>query len=464
MSLSEEVRHALGSWGPRPVFVEQAEHREPRSWSPQEVLSRIDAAKLLLQDAGLKPRAPVAIMLPNSTDFVAVFLAAVELGAVVAPFKMEFRRFELEPMFTDLEPDLVVLEHSHLEVAGPFLKERGVIVRADGELALRRRIPTPGSVAAVDEDISSINFTYRGHGYPLGAMIPGEQYLLGAEIFAQGIRGGICERVAVALPMANIFALVGCVFTSLFEQMTMYLVGTVHPRRLLETVNRCGIDFLVLVPEIAALLARFVPDELVETTLDTIGSGGSHLTEELYEELQRRFGTAVLHGYGLTEFTPATRNLRNYSRPGTMGPPAAEIELTLSHESFGASSTGEILIRTPAMARGYYRKLEETAEAFDADGWFHTGDLGYFDGKHLVFNRETKGTRKVNGLMVDLEEVRRFLITEVPMEDAEILFQDGKLFARPHGVDKNVLGDLPTLRRRLGGQIASYKIPQIITT
>ncbi len=97
--------------------------------------------------------------------------------------------------------------------------------------------------------------------------------------------------------------------------------------------------------------------------------GGAALRAELVNVLGAA-GVQVLQGYGLTETSPVIAfNRPERNRPGTVGPVLAGVEVKL-----GAG--GEIMTRGPHVMKGYYRQPEKTAEVLDAEGWFHTGDLG----------------------------------------------------------------------------------------
>ncbi|MEA3199566.1 MAG: long-chain acyl-CoA synthetase [Thermoplasmata archaeon] len=84
-------------------------------------------------------------------------------------------------------------------------------------------------------------------------------------------------------------------------------------------------------------------------------------------------GIPILEGYGLTETSaPSNVNPPHKFKPGTVGPPFPGMEMTLAED-------GEILMKGPNIFQGYHNLPKETAEAFNAEGWFKTGDIGAFD-------------------------------------------------------------------------------------
>ena len=95
-------------------------------------------------------------------------------------------------------------------------------------------------------------------------------------------------------------------------------------------------------------------------------------------------GIALWEGYGLTETSPVIAlNTPLRHRMGSAGFPLSNVELKLAGD-------GELLVRGPSVFSGYWQKPEASAECFDADGWFRTGDIGHFDADGFLYITDRK--------------------------------------------------------------------------
>ncbi len=199
-------------------------------------------------------------------------------------------------------------------------------------------------------------------------------------------------------------------------------------------------------------LKHMVADKLVFSKLrEKLGgrikfmvSGGAALPKE-FGEFFEAVGILILEGYGLTETSPviSVNRIDNY-RFGTVGQPIPNVEVKIAPD-------GEILARGPNIMKGYWNLPEVTAEVIDADGWFHTGDIGEIDSdgfikitdrkKHLFVSSGGKNIapQPIENLFLSSKYIEQFVLigdrrmycTALVVPDFDAL----KAYASEHGID-----------------------------
>jgi long-chain acyl-CoA synthetase len=151
-------------------------------------------------------------------------------------------------------------------------------------------------------------------------------------------------------------------------------------------------------------------------------SGGAPLAVEL-AEFFASIDVHILQGYGLTETSPiVSANLEEANKVGTVGRPIPHVEVKIAED-------GEILVRGLCVMQGYYRKPDQTREAFTSDGWFKTGDIGHLDseGYLVVTDRKKELLKTAAGKLVAPQPIENRLKSSRYIANA-IIVGDGRKF------------------------------------
>lgn len=460
MKITDIVFQSLNTWGDHPAYIELLPDNSAVYTSAEKLMEQINDMGKFLKKSGIQNNYLVAFFLRNSVDFVSVFLSLMDIGAKPVPVNLAYRKIELDEIFSNADPHAVIAEQEFLPLIAPYLKNKIVILRSNGKFKLHQASKNQSDPADIEERIASINYTYRGYGYPLGAMVPHAQYLMGAEVLVKGLKPVPGENMLVILPFYYIFPLIGCLFVPLLYQMTSVLSQTVNPLKLFDYIRKYRINSITAVPEIYELLFNCREESVDLSSLKAFVSGGSRLTKENYQKIIQAFDIELLHGYGLTEFTPVSRNIRKQAKAGTIGPFCDGIQYQISCSDH--NGYGEILIKNSNMTNSYYKRTKETQDAFK-DGWFKTGDIGKMENDHLIFLKEKKNTRKLKGNMIDLQEVRKAILMYPGIKDAMIDFADNTLSAGiMMDTEKDMKDEYIKIKQFLSETIAAYKIPKLI--
>lgn len=461
--LTRKVEEQFRAWGSEPALVELPVKGEPVRISAGQFQDQVREIETLLRAAGIEADFPVALMLGNSALFASVFLAILAMDAVPLPIQVDYRAMELDEIVTNASPQAFVVAEPLLSIVAPYVGDSGLITAAGTRLSILRKARVGPDHSRVDDSVAAVLYTYRGQGYPLGALVPPGQFLHGVSVIHEVMESTPGEAILSLVSLGHIFGLVSGLFLPLLCGLTAVVPCSLHPDFIFRALSQHRIACAVGVPEVFAMLWRFRRAGLGFPALRLLICGGSLLSEVDYGRFQDFFGAEVAHGYGLTELTPVSRNIPGKTRPGTVGPVCRGIRVRIEPNDpvFG----GEIQLQAADMSRGYLRRPNETAAALDGN-WFRTGDRGIFRGDHLVFLEEIKGTCKVNGRLVDRKEVERAILSAPDVRGAEVRL------AEPNVLEARVIFEngrggqdwIRDLRRHLCEKIAPYKIPKRFLT
>lgn len=246
-------------------------------------------------------------------------------------------------------------------------------------------------------------------------------------------------RTVAALPLFHITGLVRFVTYPLVFNGHCALLPAFDLALLLDTLVARRVDELIAVPPILLRLARdqaVVPPRLpaLRATLRRLSNGAAPVPRAVLAELAARFpGVGFRQGYGATESTaclschPPTHQVLRYAHAAGMlvsGTEARVVDLAdpARRRALGVGQTGEICARGPQVAMGYLGDAAATAEAFDDEGFLHTGDVGHIDAEGMLHIEDRiKEMIKVKGTQVAPAELEDLLLGHGAVADCAVL-------------------------------------------
>lgn len=233
--------------------------------------------------------------------------------------------------------------------------------------------------------------------------------------------------------LTGIWALVGGTVAGITRIIT---TQPFSPDLMLQLIERYGVTFTLTAP---SHVARLLQSPLIGTTnLSTLRNyicGGSAVAPELLEKFNKLLPTGVLNAYGLSEVSGivTANEARLEGSVGTLNDGMVVQIVDEVGQRCGIFDDGEILVKAPFTFLGYWGDEAATAEAVDADGWLHTGDVGHFDENGFLYLVDRKK---------DILKYRNYQISPSELENL-ILRCDGVAEVCVVGVPDVVSTDLP---------------------
>lgn len=429
-----------------------------------------------LRVMGVKPRERVMIALPNSIAWVVLYQGVLQSGAIPVPINPLLVTPEIAAIARDCSPALIIDDGRHaaeLRDALPEFNARGTIIDVGVEAAGLTLMPgklafpfpefEPGETAV-------ILYSSGSTGKPKGVELSHYNVLWNVQAFANDLLKLTPDDCGYGvLPFAHVYAHTCLFSTFLHVGGRLVLAPKFDPQSALQTIAREKVSVFMGVPTMYwTLLEAKVPDALDLSTLRACVSGGQALPEQVHRRFEDKYGVLISEGYGMTEASPSVVGNRfnpEGRRMGSAGKPYWGVELRICDDEgveLPMGELGEVIIRTPGMARGYWGQPELTASTF-RDGWIHSGDIGYLDADGFLFIVDRKKELIITGGY-----------NVYPREIEEVLYGiDGVLEAVAIGVPDSRLGErvvaFVKTSRPLGVsdvlgpcevQLARYKVPR----
>ena len=399
--LSSSSGAASNAFGPHDAILFKPGFRYLR-WSYDRLWAESGQVASLLQSRGLTKGDQVVIWGPNSPQWVLIFFGCLRAGVVAVPLDLRSAPDYVERVISRITPKLAFTSR--------FTPKNGLdlglpeITFEELELAIRD-LPAPTPVELAPDDLVEIMFTSGTTGDPKGVMLTHRNLTANIEGISQYITCDTSSRLLSILPLSHMYEQMGGLLMALGFGASVTYPTSRQPTVLARTMRERRITTLLLVPQGLELLMNGIEREVRRQgkaklwskllsvaaktpfrlrrrlfgrvhkqfggKLDFIVSGGAALDPELGKKWEL-LGVKIVQGYGATEASPVISNhtLKRASGPDSVGRPLPNVEVRISED-------GEILVRGDNITPGYWNAPEQTAAALQ-EGWYHTGDLGYF--------------------------------------------------------------------------------------
>ena len=492
-----------------------------------DVARKIEKLHILFEHAGLKPGDKVALCGRNCAAWASAFFAILGYGAVAVPILHEFKAPQIHDIVNHSDarlllvgdqiwPNLTADEMPHLE---------GIIKLQDYELLVSRsQMLTEAREnlnrffgekypkyfrkehvhyrpATDPEELAVLNYTSGTTSKSKGVLIP-YRALWSNMFFADKVMGDFLspgKKVISILPMAHMY---GMAFELLYEFMCgmhiYYLTRIPSPNIIFKAFGEVKPDLIISVPLIiekiikkAVLPKLQTPSMRVLLRLPVISD---RVCERIREQLVEAFGgnfyeiiiggaafnrdiDALLHrigfnytvGYGATECAPIIAYNDWKDQPaGSCGKIVPNMELRIDSPD-PENVVGEILVRGANVMLGYYKNPEATAETIDAEGWYHTGDLGVVDaeGNLYIRGRSKNMLLGASGQNIYPEEIEDKLNTLPCVAESVVIQKGDRLYAlvypdfdeaEKEGIDETaLLALMEQNRKELNTMVNNYE-------
>ncbi len=467
-----------------------------RRWRSTEFVNDVEHCARALLAAGIRHGDRVGILAGNRVEWLIADFAVMSLGAIAVGLNTWSTARELAYQLEHAAVKLLVLE--------PRFRERDFIGLLDQARALAHGLPALTEIVTLDDDVPSPHCSWATFLQRAGAVTDLEfavataaaqpddvaclLYTSGSTALPKGVplrHGGLIDnmweigerqqlvagdRLWLAVSLFWSLACVNALFALLTHRGTLVLQHHFEAGEALHLIERERCTVFYGTPNMALALAEH--PERGMRDLSSLRTGVTIGTPPQVKRVAELGAHAICNVYGLTETygnsTVTDASLPLAQRIETVGQPLAGNRVRIldfdSGEELPAGTAGEIVIHGN-VTTGYWNDPLRTVDAFTADGWFRTGDLGFLDVDGYLFYRgRVKEMVKTGGINVAPAEVEEILATHPAVELAFVTgIADARLdeaLAAVIVLRSGHTADEAALRVHCQGMLAAYKLPR----
>jgi carnitine-CoA ligase len=447
-----------------------------------ELLERSERFAGYLAEA-TKPGEMVAAMTGNVTEFMIAWLATVASGCVFVALNPDAGEHDLAHVLSDSGAVLIVCDEpsaeriDKLDPQPAALRERLVLSGQEPERLERWQGAAPLRFADARIDASAVTNVY----YTSGTTGPPKGCMVGHAYWRRLVRSYLSERGLG--PDDRILCCLKFFYndpswqllSSLQVGAALVVMRKFSVSRYWNVVRENDVTQLFTIGSIPALLLSAAPSERDRDHKVRFGVQVA-IDASLHREMTDRWGIPWMDAYGLTEtgglISMPPEHAEAMTGSGAMGIPREGIEVRLLDDDGNEPETGkpgELLVKAPDIMSGYLNRPEATAEAIDADGWFHTGDYVRSDADGwMYFVGRKKDIVRRAGENIAASEVEEVLRSHPEVIDAAVVpvqdtLRGEEVLAHVYTTSASAPDELAATLTAFGEEkLARHKVPRYL--
>ncbi len=400
-----------------------------RCWSFNDLDRAADRVARHFADLGLRQGDRIAAYGRNSDGYFIAWLACVRGGFVHVPVNYALTGEELSYIVRQSGARMVITMAALAANLAAIAVEH--TLQFDDLIPIARDPAAPvGAEAELDDDsLAQIVYTSGTTAAPKGAMMTHRAMMSQYYSCIYNMEYTGSDQALAALPLYHTAQTHAFTMPQLLVGARTVLIEAPEPATVLRLVEAERITSFFAPPTAWISLLRH-PDFATRdlSSLEKVYYGASIMPVPVQRELRDRLPRArPFNAYGQTEIAPVATILRpeeHDARPASCGRPVLNVETRVVDPDMNdvpPGTHGEIVHRSPQLLTGYWDKPEETAEAFRG-GWFHSGDVGYFDDEgYLYIVDRIRDVINTGGVLVASREVEEVLFTHPAVSEVAVV-------------------------------------------
>ncbi|NDJ89839.1 class I adenylate-forming enzyme family protein [Mycolicibacter kumamotonensis] len=431
-----------------------------------QLLAAVQRVASTLAGNGVSAGDVVALMLPNTADFVVALFAAWRLGATVTPVNPSLVPDEVTHQLQDAAAKVLIVEQLLDYAPAPVMLTAGEL--ATGGPDLDR---APAEYA--DDALALLVYTSGTTGRPKGVMLDHANLNAMCRMMIDAFFLTNADRSLLILPLFHVNGIVVSTLAPLIAGGSTVIAGRFSPTTFFERLERSRPTYFSAVPTIYTMLSDLPPEVQPDTSsLRFAVCGAAPASVELLDRFESRYRIPIIEGYGLSEGTcGSTGNpLGGVRKAGTVGValPGQQIRIAdADGNDVPAGQTGEVLVKGPNIMRGYLNRPEETAKTI-VDGWLHTGDVGRLDEDgYLILVDRAKDMIIRGGENIYPKEIETVVYQLPEIAEAAVIGRANPKYGEEPvlfvSLNSGMAISTDTIGEHLGRSLSKYKRPVEIT-